>query len=74
MDDPRSTIPCDFCGADISKMDFEVGRAVTLMKKSYCSPCMLTAIEQSKREDFVPQFLTPRPGELSSPLKPGSNE
>ena len=63
------TIPCDFCGSAIPKTDFEVGRATTLMKKRYCSACMSAAIERSKREDFIPQFLTPRPGSLHSPLK-----
>jgi len=62
------TIPCDFCGSPIPKTDFEVGRATTLMKKRYCCACMCAAIERSKREDFIPQFLTPRPGSLHSPL------
>ena len=65
----QPTIACDFCGSVIPKSDFEAGRATTLMKKRYCSACMSAAIERSKREDFIPQFLTPRPGSLSSPLR-----
>jgi hypothetical protein len=59
---------CDFCGSDIPKLDIELGRATTLMKKRYCSACLSAAIARSKREDFIPQFLTPRPGNLHSPL------
>jgi len=64
----QPTIPCDFCGSVIPKSDFEMGRATILMKKRYCSVCVSAAIDRSKREDFVPQFLTPRPGSLQSPL------
>ena len=60
------TIPCDFCGSFIPKTDFESGRATTLMKKRYCSACLSAAIDRSKREDYVPQFRTPRPGSLRS--------
>ena len=65
----QPTISCDFCGSDIPKTDFESGRATTLMKKKYCSVCLSAAIDRSKREDYIPQFLTPRPGSLQSPLK-----
>lgn len=63
-------ISCDFCGNAIPKGDFELGRATTLMKKKYCSKCLSAAIARSKREDYIPQFLTPRPGSLHSPLGP----
>ena len=63
---------CDFCGAEIASADFEAGRAATLMKKNYCPRCMAAAIERSKREDFIPEFLTPQPGRVQSPLKPPS--
>ena len=63
------TIPCDFCGSAIPESDFEIGRATTLLKKRYCATCLSAAIARSKREDFIPQFLTPRPGSLSSPLE-----
>lgn len=63
------TIACDFCGTSIPKSDFESGRATTLMKKRYCSACLAAAIHRSKREDYIPQFLTPRPGSLHSPLQ-----
>jgi hypothetical protein len=66
------TVPCDFCGVSIRNSDFEVGRAVILLKKRYCAGCMDAAIQRSKREDFVPEFLTPQPGRLRSPLN--SNE
>jgi len=62
-------ISCDFCGSAIPKSDFEVGRATTLLKKKYCSVCLSAAIARSKREDYLPQFLTPRPGSLHSPLE-----
>ena len=62
-------IKCDFCGNPIPKTDFELGRATTLMKKKYCSACLSDAIARSKREDYIPQFLTPRAGSLHSPLK-----
>ena len=65
----QPTIACDFCGSLIPKSDFEMGRATILMKKRYCSVCVSAAIDRSKREDFIPQFLTPRPGSLHSPLK-----
>jgi len=65
----QPAIACDFCGSVIPKSDFEMGRATILMKKRYCSVCMSAAIDRSKREDFVPQFLTPRPGCLHSPLR-----
>ena len=65
----QPTTSCDFCGSAIPKTDFELGRATILMKKKFCSVCVSAAIERSKREDFIPQFLTPRPGSLHSPLK-----
>jgi len=65
----QPTTSCDFCGSAIPKADFELGRATILMKKKFCSVCVSAAIERSKREDFIPQFLTPRPGSLHSPLK-----
>jgi hypothetical protein len=64
----QPTTSCDFCGCGIPKLDFELGRATTLMKKRYCSACLSAAIARSKREDFIPQFLTPRPSALRSPL------
>lgn len=67
MGTPR-TVSCDFCSRVITKTDFELGRATTLMKKTYCPVCLAAAIARSKREDFIPQFLTPRPGSLHSPL------
>jgi hypothetical protein len=70
----RSASRCDFCGCVIPISDFEAGRAATLMKKNYCARCVSSAIERSKREDFVPQFLTPQPGRLRSPLEPGPKE
>jgi hypothetical protein len=70
----EATVQCDFCGSDIPRSDFEIGRAVTLMKKTYCCRCMLAAIERSKHEDYVPQFLTPQPGRLRSPLSPEARE
>ena len=63
----KPAISCDFCGSPIPPTDFESGRATTLMKKRYCSVCLSAAIERSKREDFIPQFLTPRPGSLHAP-------
>jgi hypothetical protein len=66
----KSTTPCDFCAGTIAPVDFESGRAATLMKKTYCSACLSAAIARSKREDFIPEFLTPRPGSLHSPLDP----
>jgi len=62
----QPTIPCDFCGGAIPKNDFESGRATTLMKKRYYSACLSAAIDRSKREDCIPEFLTPRPGSLHS--------
>jgi hypothetical protein len=62
----QPTIPCNFCGSAIPKTDFESGRATTLMKKRYCSACLSAAIDRSKREDYFPEFLTPRPGSLHS--------
>ena len=70
----RTACPCDFCGEEIAASDFEAGRAATVMKKSYCSSCMIAAIERSKREDFVPQFLTPQPGSVHPPLDPPSKQ
>ena len=55
---------CDFCADAIAPVDFELGRAVTVMKKTYCATCLSTAIARSKRKDFLPEFLTPRPGSL----------
>jgi hypothetical protein len=70
----EATIPCDFCGSDIPRSDFEIGRAVRLMKNTYCSKCMVAAIERSKQEDYIPQFLTPQPGRLRSPLSPKARQ
>jgi hypothetical protein len=67
----QPTITCDFCSSSIPRTDFELGRATTLMKKNYCSACLAAAIDRSKREDYIPQFLTPRPGSLHSPLRQG---
>lgn len=68
--DGRATTSCDFCGGGIPPSEFESGRAVRVLKKTFCARCAAAAIERSKREDFAPEFLTPQPGRLRSPLGP----
>jgi len=56
-----NNVRCDFCRKTIPVSDFEAGRAVVLLKKNYCSGCMIDAIQRSKTLDIMPEFVTPRP-------------
>jgi hypothetical protein len=40
---------CDFCAATIRSSDFENGRAVVLLKKTYCQKCMERAVRQKTK-------------------------
>jgi hypothetical protein len=39
---------CDFCGKSIPPSDFQSGRAVVLLKKTFCHDCMDRAVKSSK--------------------------
>jgi hypothetical protein len=63
---------CDFCGKSIPGPDFRSGRAVVLLKKTYCHDCMQSTLQQSKTrrrvadarvtaEDLRPSVEAPRP-------------
>lgn len=39
---------CDFCGKSIPPSEFKKGRAVVLLKKTYCHACMEATIQRSK--------------------------
>jgi hypothetical protein len=67
MMNEKTDLTCDFCPEPVSKTDFETGRAVTLMGKHYCNRCMIEAIERSRDENVLPQFLTPWPGTITRP-------
>ena len=54
-------IRCTFCPAEISRKDFEEGRAVTVAGRTYCGSCMTAAIERGKDPDRPPDLRTPRP-------------
>ena len=60
---------CDFCGKSISSSDFDKGRAVILLKKTYCRSCMESAIERSKtrRRQARSPSDAPAPGAGSAP-------
>jgi hypothetical protein len=40
---------CDYCAATIPSSDFENGRAVVLLKKTYCRKCMERAVRQKTK-------------------------
>jgi len=62
----RVAVPCSFCAEVIPPVDFERGRAVTLLKKHYCSKCMAAAVARSKQKGTSPSstFQTPSPGPI----------
>ena len=43
------TSTCDFCGAGIPKSDFEQGRAVVVLRKTYCRNCLDRAVRQKTK-------------------------
>jgi hypothetical protein len=49
MSEPSPT--CDFCGAPIRPSDLEKGRAIILMKKTFCKGCLEKAIEKGRRAE-----------------------
>jgi len=59
----RVAVPCSFCSENIPPEDFERGKAVTLLKKHYCSKCMAAAVARSKQKETSPSstFQTPSP-------------
>jgi hypothetical protein len=71
--DPREetlAVQCDFCTAGISPVEFEKGRAVRLLGKSYCSQCLDRAIEKGRNPEAHPGLLTPFPWNRSSDRRP----
>ncbi len=70
---PQMTPPassCDFCHSSIPPSDFESGKAVTLLKKRYCSACMTVALKRSKDKRVAPSpdFHTPPVGPPAAAL------
>ena len=47
--DTVSRSVCNFCGQLIPLLEFEKGRAVVLLKKTYCRKCMERAIRQKTK-------------------------
>lgn len=42
---------CHYCQKWLTPQDFEFGKAVTLLKRSYCEGCVHIAVEKSKHKD-----------------------
>lgn len=40
---------CDFCGISISASDLDKGRAVVILKKTYCKKCIERAVRQKTK-------------------------
>lgn len=45
----QKIVPCDFCGAAIQGWEFENGRAVVLLKRTYCPRCIDERIRKKRR-------------------------
>ena len=54
---------CDFCQAPVEPADFEIGKAVKVLGRTYCQSCMEKSIKRSRsREAPVSDDLrTPKP-------------
>lgn len=57
----RGIVYCHACGARLLEADFETGRAITLLKRSYCSACA-KALATAAPE--TPEHSAPRPLEM----------
>lgn len=42
---------CHYCRKSLAPEDFESGKAVTLLKRSYCEGCVHIAVEKSKQKE-----------------------
>jgi hypothetical protein len=40
---------CDFCTIQIPSSDFEKGRAMVVLKKTYCKKCLERAVRQKTK-------------------------
>lgn len=64
---------CDFCGKSIPPSDFLSGRAVVLLKRTFCHDCMEKAIQTSKsprrgsKQTSKQRPLTPRTLQVNLP-------
>lgn len=62
---------CDFCGKSIPSSDFESGRAVVLLKKTFCRDCMDRAVKSSrppkKKGSSRHKSLTPKTLQVTLP-------
>lgn len=63
---------CNTCGNRILERDFKKGRAVTILKRDYCSKCMVEVIKANKPKDAAWRPRTqrvPKADPLPSKLK-----
>lgn len=54
---------CDFCGCPIPPADFKKGKAVVLLRRTYCEACLRKAVERSRAKAGT--------GSGSNPSAPG---
>ena len=52
---------CHYCQKTLTPEDFESGKAVTLLRRSYCEGCVQIAVEKSKHKEPSSQAATPFP-------------
>jgi hypothetical protein len=59
---------CDFCQTPVDPADFDSGRAVKVLGRTYCHGCMEKSIKRSRSRDAAAsdEFRTPPP----RPLEP----
>jgi hypothetical protein len=60
---------CDFCQALVEPTDFESGKAVKFLGRTYCQSCMEKSIKRSRSRDaaVADDLRTPKPRPLDPP-------
>ena len=55
----RSALRCDLCGAAISTLEIEEGRAMVVLGKNYCPNCLSQAIKRARDPEQPPESDSP---------------